>query len=138
MDMISVLDRIAQRSGALNLTLSHVSQEASGSRDLIRNWQRRARQAGGKFGARPDNLTKVADVLGVSYAWLVGGDEAADVQPKSMKVRSPLPAATASIDNLDIRIDVIAGRVAISADLDEEGLKDLQERIPGIIAVLRR
>lgn len=76
MDMIALLDRISARAAALKLSESELSM-AAGSRDLIRNWRRAARE-GREIQARHSSLADIAAKLGVSTAWLIEGDSSDD------------------------------------------------------------
>lgn len=72
MDMNAVLERISAKRAELGLSDAELSQVA-GSRDLIRNWRRAARD-GHTIQARHGSLEAIATRLGVSLAWLTTGE----------------------------------------------------------------
>lgn len=73
MDIASILARIDEVRARADLNDTQISRAAGGSEDLLRNWRRKARE-GGKGGVNAKTLSAVADVLGVSAAWLMTGD----------------------------------------------------------------
>jgi hypothetical protein len=88
MDMQAVLERISQREADLGLSDSEVSQVA-GSRDLIRNWRRAARE-GRTIQARHGSLVDIAGKLGVTLAWLVDGDHTSPAPIKPSGFAAPV------------------------------------------------
>lgn len=73
--LIDVLNRIEQRLAELNLTASAASREAGLSPDAIRNMQRYVRQGKVNAGVNSNTITRLAPVLQVSAAWLMGEDD---------------------------------------------------------------
>jgi len=80
MDMREILRRVEARLAKLGMTAAAASREATGSPDLIRNWQRAVR-AGKNPGASTQTISSLAAVLRTNVPWLteeLGEEEALD------------------------------------------------------------
>lgn len=105
MDLKAILSRIDERRQTLGLSPRALSMRATGSPDLIRNWQRKVDETDGEpngndagGGAQMTSLTKVAEALSVPLAWLIsGGSEpgemAEDATPFDGKPEAAAPIA---------------------------------------------
>lgn len=110
MEMKAILQRIRRRLSALDMKPATASRLATGSPDLIRNWERGVRE-GKNPGASTNTLSALASVLGTNVPWLVDGTGQEVGEPLAMAVvEAPLVSwVSAGVLTSDSAIDAAIG-----------------------------
>lgn len=130
MNLKDILARIDPIRLRLGLSDAHLSEEVSGSPDLIRNWRRRLAKGEAAAGASYNSLAKIAEYLDVDERWLIDGaysSRTANFAVGDVSLFAPQPASNSALVPTPMQI----GR-AIATDVERMQIFELKRDFPSL------